>query len=347
MPPRVISLLSVNIATVSIESLLYGAFLVLAFISICLSYYRHLRITRVPRGNASGRSRSTALGFFRSPMFLGAFSLLVTVTGHWICIVMRIFDAFIHYKHGQSPEEYFGDISQMTEVVKTAFLMATMVLSDLMIIYRLWIVWNHNRYIVIFPLMSVLGLTVCGVGVTYQFYIYDPSVSVFNSAAARWITSDCVFTLATNLYSTSMIAWRLWDTNRIVGNMRVGGGRNNVMTAIVIVIESAAIYTTWTILFMALYESNTNYEFSIVDTWPSVAGIAFMLINVRVGLGWAQNAEFTSHVGGGASNTRIQDSGNYRLRPLAVNISHIVEQDDANEYSEQKDLDLSKNHQSV
>jgi hypothetical protein len=55
------------------------------------------------------------------------------------------------------------------------------------------------------------------------------------------------------------------------------------------IVESAAIYTTWTIFFFATYQARSNVQYPAVDMWPQMSGIAFMLINVRVGLGWAMN----------------------------------------------------------
>lgn len=44
-------------------------------------------------------------------------------------------------------------------------------------------------------LLTLRKPAACGVGITYQFSQYYPGENVFVSAAGRWITSDCVFTL--------------------------------------------------------------------------------------------------------------------------------------------------------
>ncbi|KAJ3516097.1 hypothetical protein NMY22_g14288 [Coprinellus aureogranulatus] len=75
-----------------------------------------------------------------------------------------------------------------------------------------------------------------------------------------------------------------------------------------IIVESAALYTyvftsstttaekpadvrrrSWTIMFMASYLAGSNLAFLFIDTLPTITAISFMLINVRIGLGWAQN----------------------------------------------------------
>lgn len=41
-------------------------------------------------------------------------------------------------------------------------------------------------------------------------------------------------------------------------------------------------------MFMAAYLAGSNLAFLFIDTLPAITAISFMLINVRIGLGWAQ-----------------------------------------------------------
>ena len=47
---------------------------------------------------------------------------------------MRLFDAFVNFQGGAEPIIAFADLSRLTEVVKTAFLVATVLISDAMIV---------------------------------------------------------------------------------------------------------------------------------------------------------------------------------------------------------------------
>ncbi|KAJ7579079.1 hypothetical protein C8J56DRAFT_1110143 [Mycena floridula] len=322
-----VSLLSANLSTVAIESMLYGVFLLLTVASLTLTARRHSQtMVRVPRPLEPGLKQH--LLFLASPMSMGTIGLFMFITAHWIITIFRLFDAFVNVNGGAAPVEYYVDLSETTEVVKTGFLGATLILSDSMIIYRLWIVWAHNHLVIIFPVLTLLGLTsteACAFGVTYQFSQYTPGENVFSSDAGRWITSDCVFTLANNLYSTIMIAWRIWSTNKTASGAIATG--NSLKSVLAMFIESAVVYTTWTIFFFACYQSGSNLQFVSVDCWAVMAGISFMMINVRVGLGWAQKSHMTSDRGASFSGARLQDSGGYRLRPLAVNIAQSVHHD--------------------
>ncbi|KAK0480493.1 hypothetical protein EDD18DRAFT_1312327 [Armillaria luteobubalina] len=318
-----VPLVSANLATVAVESLLYGIFLVLDITSITLLFTRE-------NSFSPGTTRTSSFAVMQRPMFIGAVILLVSITGHWICTVVRLFDAVVKFEGGRQALQYYADLSQTTEVVKTGFLTGSVVTGDAMIIYRLWIVWGFNYRVIVFPLGTLVGLAVCGVGITYQFAKYTPGQDVFATVAGRWITSDCVFTLLTNVYCSSMIAWYIYRTHKVSSS--VGGSK--IMSVLAIFIESAAIYTqprrTWTIFFMITYLIKTNIQFNTVDFWPEAAGIAFSLINVRIGLGWAQKSGISSTLGGssGSRSGRGSERGTeIPLHPLTINISQAIVKD--------------------
>ncbi|KAH9841057.1 uncharacterized protein C8Q71DRAFT_743055 [Rhodofomes roseus] len=322
-----VPLVAANVATVFMESFLYGIFFVLSVSSIYLLVHRQRQLLQPTLPHLATAS-VVFMHLCKTPMFLGAIALSVTITAHWILTCIRTFQAFVYFEGGTDPIAFYGNLKQLTEVVKTGFLMASLIIGDTMVIYRLWVVWNRRTAIVIFPLCTLAGLTVCGIGITYQFTQYYPGENVFVSQAGRWITSDCVFTLCTNVYSTAMIGYRVWTSRHV--KLYSGTNLVNVLTTF---IESAALYTAWTTFFFISYQANSNLQFTAVDTWSELSGISFMLINVRVGLGWAQTGsriQYDSHAGSNRTTNRTDESsgGSYQMRPLAVKITSVVDHDD-------------------
>ncbi|EGN92113.1 hypothetical protein SERLA73DRAFT_191601 [Serpula lacrymans var. lacrymans S7.3] len=166
--------------------------------------------------------------------------------------------------------------------------MASLVLSDALFVYRLWVIWSRNTLVIIFPLCSLVGLTVCAIGITYQFTQYTSATeSTYLLIAARWILSDCVFTLCTNVYCTVMISWRIWAIHRALPPL----GNRGLGPVVAIFVESAVLCTAWTIFYFATYEAESNLHDFVQGTWGTISGIAFMLITVRVGLGWSSQTE--------------------------------------------------------
>ncbi|CCM00256.1 uncharacterized protein FIBRA_02286 [Fibroporia radiculosa] len=311
-----VNIVAANMVTVALESLLYGVFLIL---SGTYFYLHHQRVTNVA---LAGPSRSQA---YFSLAFLGALGVSMTVSAHWILTVTRFFDAFINFEGGAAPTLFYSDLAQTTEVIKTAFLIATIVMSDLMFVYRLWVVWGYNYYIIVLPSLTVLGLCVSGTGIVYELSQLSIGNTVFVSQAARWITADYSFTFATNIYSSTLIAWRVWRASQASGPY--GGG--NLRRLLVTVVESAGLYTIYVVFFFAFYEATSNLQYTFVDTLCQIGGIAFMMINVRVALGWAQKAGATTSVSAHSTAfSRRNGENSYIMRPVAVDITRIVHKED-------------------
>ncbi|KIJ23882.1 hypothetical protein M422DRAFT_195396, partial [Sphaerobolus stellatus SS14] len=216
-----VPLVSANLANLLLESFLYGTFIIL------WATYLYLFSAREERqqggGPGGGRRR-----WYMHPIVISSALLMITLSVHWCLTFKRAFQAFVTYKGGEAPLEFYADLTQRTEVVKTGFLIASLCLGDMMIIYRLWIVWGFNNYIIIFPICTLCSLAVSGAGITYQLTRYTPGESVFASAAGRWIISDSAFTLWWVIYFDCpvLLAYRVWSINR--STVKFGGSSLNV-----------------------------------------------------------------------------------------------------------------------
>ncbi|KAI0729490.1 hypothetical protein C8Q72DRAFT_777826 [Fomitopsis betulina] len=330
-----LDLIAVNLATVALESWLYGIFCVIFGTSIYLLVRRGRE-----HSQGTGGSSRIARSVWKSPMFVASCLIAMSVTGHWILTVYRLFDAFIHYMGGKEPIIVYADLSRTSEVAKTGFLIITVLISDAMIIYRLYIVWSYNKMILIFPALTWCALAVCGSAICWQFAHYTLGEDVFETAAGRWITSDCVFSFVTNLYCSLLIAWRVWRTT--VSAPAYGGP--NIMGALAIIIESAAIQSMWNLFFFITYQVKSNLQFTTIDMWVPVCGISLTLINLRVSLGWAAGGSVS-----GSSGPRLSTHGrsfettnqSYAMRSLVVNVTQTEEVDEeVPRYAPEKAIDF-------
>jgi hypothetical protein len=53
---------------------------------------------------------------------------------HWLLTCIRLFQAFVLFQKGTATLAFYADLTQRTEVVKTGFLMASLVIGDAMIV---------------------------------------------------------------------------------------------------------------------------------------------------------------------------------------------------------------------
>ncbi|KAJ6596339.1 hypothetical protein DFH09DRAFT_130085 [Mycena vulgaris] len=255
------------LATVIIETFFYGIYLVLFLTSI------YLLLTV--------QSRGFRRSIWLSPILCGGSVLCIAVTGHWILTVDRLFLAFVSVENGSNPVGFYGDYAQPTQLIQSSLLLISLAIVDVLFVHRLWTVWAHNRYVVIFPCITLFGLLVSTIGVTYDFSQFKAGDNVAELANG-WIVMDFLCTVFTNIYCTALIAWRLW---RVQNNVKPTGGRT-LMSVVAIIIESAALSAAWAVFFMMAYAARSDLRF-LIDVTPAIVGGTNMLIYVRVGLGWA------------------------------------------------------------
>ncbi|KAJ7791663.1 hypothetical protein B0H14DRAFT_3115392 [Mycena olivaceomarginata] len=254
-----------------IGSFFYGLFFILAILSTAL------HIQRIMCNHPSACRRVIMRSVLRNPMIMAGFTLFLTVTAHWI---LDMIDTAHGLLESDNPQVYFIAPIRPRAVTGVGFFLASLVTCDAMIIYRLWIVWNN------------------GIGVTRQLTIMTVGESLFSNGTARWIVTDSVFNLLTNIYSTGLIAYRIHEINTLassVGLTRVNGGED-LKSVMAILVESSAFLSTWIVFEMVTYTIKSPLQSFVQVTLGTVSGISFMLINVRVALGWGQINRTTSLV---------------------------------------------------
>lgn len=281
-----ISIISVSVTSLAIESLLFGCFLLLSSTScyLLLAKERH-----------SDRPKNK-LAALTTPLILANLLLPLTITTHWVLSIVRAVDAFVKSDSGSSARVYYEDLTSTLFVVKTGFVILTLIVGDSVMLYRMRTVFKYNRSTVVFPLCCTCGFIACGIGTVFQFSKLSTNRNVFLASIG------IVFTFITNVYCSAFIAWKIYRVNAATTSL-IGKGLGGITT---IIVESALIYTAWTIMFMGAYLSSSNLVFIFADTIPVITGISFMLINVRIGLGWAMDvSSSTSATAAQATNNSL------------------------------------------
>ncbi|KAJ7621037.1 hypothetical protein FB45DRAFT_754388 [Roridomyces roridus] len=236
-------------------------------------------------------------------VFIAAVALFFAITAHWIATLYRAFLAFIHLQGGDAAVQFYVDMGHTSELVQEGALMISIMIGDSLIIHRLWVVWEHRVVIVIFPICSLIALTTCSAVSMYTLSRKTVDGDIFSDL---WLTSNGFLTLATNLYCTSLITFKIWSTTR--GIRPIGGSNLRVCPLLlftpttlssdqdflVIVVESAAIYASWAVFFTVAYQTRSIVQFAVIQTAPEIVGIANALIHTRVGLGYAIEAQVGS-----------------------------------------------------
>ncbi|KAJ3557214.1 hypothetical protein NM688_g1591 [Phlebia brevispora] len=237
--------------------------------------------------------------------------LFCSITSHLILDVAHVFDGFIRLQNAVNPPSgpssatlFFEDLSNRKYVASSCFYVVTTCVGDAFMIYRLYIVWGRNFWIIIPPSVIQAGLSATG-GVIQWLVAAKSDGSIFQTVGG-WITAWFVLTFCTNLYCTVLIAYKVWQSKRSV--TRLGRAQQSPVQRVVnALIQSAALYR----------QSNVQYVLAATNC-PTV-GIAFTMIAARTGrLGQGTDTE---------SESRRTFRDAIAMRPVAIKITTSTQVD--------------------
>jgi len=276
--------------TAFVESTVYGLFLCLYAISNAILF----------RGRKTGK--------LNIPLVAITFVMFCFATLHAVNNnVHRLLAGFLAPTHSDAIY-YFATLRNTSNTINSAAYVGQTLLGDGFLLYRLFVIWEGNRIVMIPSLVSYLGCVVTGIGGAHAFTVANghTNAPLFASEYGRWILAFTCLTLFTNLVCTSLIAGKIWWIHRRSTSLdRVGG--QSLATPMIVIIESGAIYSISLIVQISLYASGSLAVFIIVDSATSIIGVTFLLIIVRLGLGLSAFGNSTRSGGGQSDATPTQD----------------------------------------
>ncbi|KAJ7608218.1 hypothetical protein FB45DRAFT_389353 [Roridomyces roridus] len=293
-----------DFAILIVGSFLYG---IVALLFISNIYFLATRRT------LAGKTRSKRQNF-TSLAFLGSTALFLVVTAFWTIVVYRGYLEFIARGNPTSQEKFYRTTDEHTLVIIGALLFVSFLLGDLLLVYRLWVIWGGHRKIMILPLCVLIAATVVSIIVLLQIaQLFPPSK---NMEALDDIARNLSF--ANNVYCTAAIVYRVLRANRYTHP------ESRLMSILAILVESAALQMCWFIVLGVAIPVSSAAALFLVATFPGITAITNLLIHARVGLGWSQ--ETTSRHRDHEESTRkgrLQKGVTTRCVPVSVAGIHL------------------------
>ncbi|KAJ7054593.1 hypothetical protein C8F01DRAFT_478881 [Mycena amicta] len=216
---------------------------------------------------------------------------------HWGIDIARAVQAFVYTAGG--PLAYYDNLSNPLEPAKDALYVLLTMAGDLFMIYRCFMVWNRSWLIVIIPALLWCGLGVGGLG-SLHYIILAGKQGIFSRGPAPWITTFFATSLALNIFCTITIAYRILRTPAI-RNLQ----STRIRTALIIFVESAAIYSVSVLALVIVYELGNNVHFILLDLTTSIIGVTFTLVTLRLALVSSASTDSRSHPSTTVGSARV------------------------------------------
>ncbi|KAG7095908.1 hypothetical protein E1B28_006594 [Marasmius oreades] len=211
------------------------------------------------------------------------------------CVV--IFGAFVEPEPRTLRKAKMANNTIPIIATKRALFFVMMILGDIIVIYRCWVVWSHNVLVIILPSCCCFTSAVLAFITIYatQHLEADFAISIVQQP---WVYGSALFALSlvANGMATSLIAFRIWQSEKHLRKMHISRlaltwrsndqtpRRKTLLPIALILIESGALNTAYLITYIiTLYVEKDAGGLPIVaDMATPLVGIIFSLVIVRV-----------------------------------------------------------------
>ncbi|KAI0702357.1 hypothetical protein C8T65DRAFT_579278 [Cerioporus squamosus] len=322
-----LTLQAASIFSTTVEAILYGysvfMFMLAMFIMLRDRRRRHVNYCMVAAGCA----------------------LLVLATAEMGVNIARVYQGFISRGPFMSggPEGYFADVSTTTFVVKSCLYNTQTLILDAVVIYRTYVVWQ-NFLVVVVPIIGWCGLLAGSIGLNVALATASShKADVFAVQTGQWITSVYSLTLATNLSSTLLLAYKIYTVTRKSAQF----SSSNFLTPVLrVIIESGAIYSMTITTALITFVIKSNGVYVVLDIISPIISIVFNMLIIRVGMASELSQTAPSQGTWAAAlsertGLRRRLDGTFEMKDLEVKITRVVENDSEYERGAASDKTLS------
>ncbi|KAF7370708.1 hypothetical protein MSAN_00704000 [Mycena sanguinolenta] len=197
-------------------------------------------------------------------------------------------------------------------------------LSDLLVLWRCWVIWaawgQHTLAwaVIMFPVILLASSFVTSaMGTLWTLESSHPNLSMYSALPQAYGTAYYALSLGSNIILTLLIIGRLVTYRRtLLENFPAELARHYISLAAVI-IESAALYTVFAVLFLITYALNnpTNQVWLVVASGCQQIANLLIIYRLADGSAWRQDTLTIKtnaiHFSGGS------------VRPLSTNINSL------------------------
>ncbi|KAG2134640.1 hypothetical protein BD769DRAFT_459294 [Suillus cothurnatus] len=215
------------------------------------------------------------------PSLVVAVLLLILSTAHIVVHIIYAEHGLVKYRNTflGGPVAFFEDVSEITYLIKNALYVAQTLLADGMVIYRCYVVWQ-SAWVVILPCILWCSIAVSGVHAIYS--CSQASSSIFATELAQWVNGFLVSTIATNLLSSGLLAYRIWMIEHSVAIVRTT--KITLMPLVRVLVDSAVLYSAFLFPALICFMSSNTGEIVVLDMAMPIMSITFYMVLIRIAI---------------------------------------------------------------
>ncbi|KAJ3526464.1 hypothetical protein NMY22_g10151 [Coprinellus aureogranulatus] len=234
---------------------------------------------------------------------------------------------------GQLPIAYLRILSHYWDNYTSVVIMNVLTwLADALVIYRCFLIWERNVWIII-PSSLVLLLSIVNCSVTITWFRH-PTLLTYPQARP-FLNMTYPINIAQSCLTTGLITFKIWrqySLSRSAG-LYAGGSGSGLLTIMRIIVESAMIFAVQQLALCILYYLDSPAQHVFHGTMVPSIGVVFVLLAIRAygvthpdtlpNIRWPHNSNDTpSQSGQTTSTSPFPSNANLNTSERSARIRH-------------------------
>ncbi|KAH9886038.1 hypothetical protein C8Q73DRAFT_291165 [Cubamyces lactineus] len=206
--------------------------------------------------------------------------IFVSTALDFIVGLIRAYEAYsMHGAERPDPVAVYGSSSSRLSLMKNAMNIVVAIISDVIIVYRTYMVWNLSIWIILAPVGLLLGDTAIGIWAVWTLAQTETGVNAIAAAVTVRVRYFFIITFVLNLLCSGLICFKIWHIrSKVPQRILNTSSTKRVLEA---VIESAGLYCAHLFILIVTNCAGTNYFFLFLDPLPAVGAYVFSMLIVR------------------------------------------------------------------
>ncbi|KAI0760067.1 hypothetical protein C8Q74DRAFT_1208800 [Fomes fomentarius] len=178
------------------------------------------------------------------------------------------------------PAAFWANPATTGSMIKNTVTIVLAIISDCIMVYRTYIVYNMNWLVIVAPVGLLLGDI--GVGILASWTLAQTATggNLIQTEVSRRFTQFFIITFCLNVICAILVCWKIRDVTSQVASTRVRGDRTT-SRVFGVVIETAAFYCAHLTALIVSDGIGSNVFFIFLDSLPPVTALVFTMLIVR------------------------------------------------------------------
>ncbi|KAJ3476308.1 hypothetical protein NLI96_g11250 [Meripilus lineatus] len=183
----------------------------------------------------------------------------------------------------------FGEFSLPVNTLGSTSYVVNNCLTDLMVLYRCFVIWGNNYLIVLIPFLAIVTSTILSVLTLVQSAL--PGANLWTRITFSFAVPYWSLSISINILLTLMIIYRLVTTRNLLISALGKEHARDYTSLIAVTIESASIYSIVSLIYIVAFARNSAVQNLCLPVLGQLMCIAPELIILRMAFGTAFSRE--------------------------------------------------------